>query len=432
LKTFKSNVELVFNNLNSEKLSRNTIGILAIKERFETALPRSIPLNGYSLESHQKNEYSRWLKKNTVSTKFKNYKAVYISLKHPDRAPGDITATEMRFVANIADHYSGGLVRTSHTQNLLLPLVHNSNLVSLWRELSSTNLSEANIDTLQDIICCPGFEFCSLANTTSIPIAHEIQNLFTDPDELQALGNIQIKISGCMNACGHHHIGHIGILGVDKKGEEWFQITLGGRADEKLQIGKRLGPAVDRASITSTVEVIIRHYLSERIDQQEHFLTTLDQLVSIHSRRPFMDNFNFSENTVTISDWNAIGHDFDDDSLLPGILVVSADSPIELLARPLNKFDRIVITSIDFNDGRIFSLGRQARTLGYSGILTVVGDILPDQFASLQFCGFDNVLVISNFAANESIDLSQADSLGKVEESESARPLVINKQKYNR
>jgi len=278
LKTFKSNVELVFNNLNSEKLSRNTIGILAIKERFETALPRSIPLNGYSLESHQKNEYSRWLKKNTVTTKFKNYKAVYISLKHPDRAPGDITAGEMRFVANIADHYSGGLVRTSHTQNLLLPLVHNSNLVSLWRELSSTNLSAANIDTLQDIICCPGFEFCSLANTTSIPIAHEIQNLFTDPDELQALGNIQIKISGCMNACGHHHIGHIGILGVDKKGEEWFQITLGGRADEKLQIGKRLGPAVDRASITSTVEVIIRHYLSERIDQQEHFLTTLDRI----------------------------------------------------------------------------------------------------------------------------------------------------------
>ncbi|GBF29467.1 nitrite reductase [NAD(P)H] [bacterium MnTg03] len=278
MKTFKSNVELVFNNLNSEKPSRNTIGILAIKERFETALPRSIPLNGYSLESHQKNEYSRWLKINTVATKFKNYKAVYISLKHPDRAPGDITAAEMRFVANIADHYSGGLVRTSHTQNLLLPLVHNSNLVSLWRELSSTNLSAANIDTMQDIICCPGFEFCSLANTTSIPIAHEIQNLFTDPDELQALGNIQIKISGCMNACGHHHIGHIGILGVDKKGEEWFQITLGGRADEKLQLGKRLGPAVDRASITSTVEVIIRHYLSERIDQQEHFLTTLDRI----------------------------------------------------------------------------------------------------------------------------------------------------------
>ncbi len=139
-----------------------------------------------------------------------------------------------------------------------------------------------------------------------------------------------------------------------------------------------------------------------------------------------MDKLNFSENTVTIGDWHTIGHDFDDDSLLPGILVVSADSPIELLAGPLNKFDRIVITSIDFNDGRIFSLGRQARILGYSGILTVVGDILPDQFHSLHNCGFDNVLAINNFAAHESIDLSQADSLGKIEESESARPLVIS------
>ena len=145
-----------------------------------------------------------------------------------------------------------------------------------------------------------------------------------------------------------------------------------------------------------------------------------------------MDNFNFSENTVTISDWHTIGHDFDDDSLLLSILVVSADSPIELLAGPLSKFDHIVITSIDFNDGRIFSLGRQVRILGYSGILTVVGDILPDQFPSLLSCGFDGALVISNFAAHESIDLSQAHSLGKVEESEPAKPLVINLQKYNR
>jgi uncharacterized protein (DUF934 family) len=141
-----------------------------------------------------------------------------------------------------------------------------------------------------------------------------------------------------------------------------------------------------------------------------------------------MDNFNFSENTVTVGDWHTIGHNFDDDSELPSILVVSADSPIELMAGPLSNFDRIVITSIDFNDGRIFSLGRQVRLLGYSGILTGVGDILPDQFSSLLSCGFDNVLVISNFAAHGLIDLNQAHSLGKVEESEPAKPLVINKQ----
>jgi len=141
-----------------------------------------------------------------------------------------------------------------------------------------------------------------------------------------------------------------------------------------------------------------------------------------------MDNFNFSENTATTKDWQTIGHDFDDDGVLPSILVVFADSPLELLAGPLSNFDRIVITSIDFNDGRIFSLGRQVRLLGYSGILTVVGDILPDQFPSLLSCGFDNVLVISNFAAHGLIDLNQAHSLGKVEESELAKPLVVNKQ----
>jgi sulfite reductase (NADPH) hemoprotein beta-component len=276
--TFRSDVERVFQNLSTETLSHNTIDILTVKKRFQGVFPAAIKLNGIRLEGHQHKKYARWLEKNTISTKFRDYKSLYISLKHPDRAPGDITAAEMRFVARIADKYSGGQIRTTHTQNLLLPLVHKSDLAHLWKDLSSTNLSAANIDTVQDIICCPGFEYCSLANTTSIPIAHEIQNRFKDPGELQALGNIQIKISGCMNACGHHHIGNIGILGVDKNGQEWFQITLGGRADQSLKIGERLGPAVDRDSIASTVELIIRHYLSKRLDQQEHFLTTLERI----------------------------------------------------------------------------------------------------------------------------------------------------------
>jgi sulfite reductase (NADPH) hemoprotein beta-component len=184
----------------------------------------------------------------------------------------------MRFVAKLAEKYSGGLIRTTHTQNLLVPLVHENDLVELWRSLSGMDLSVANIGTVQDIICCPGIEYCSLANTTSIPIALEIQNRFTDREELDALGDIQIKISGCMNACGHHHIGHIGILGVDKKGEEWFQITLGGRADQSLKIGERLGPAVDRNSIVNVVELIIRHYLRHRLNLGETFLSTLERI----------------------------------------------------------------------------------------------------------------------------------------------------------
>ena len=278
LDVFRSQVELVFQNLDSASLLNQNTDISTVKGRFRSVFPLPVNLATDQVEAAEQEAYSRWLYKNTLVTKFSHYRSVYISLKHPDRPPGDLTAGEMRFIALLADKYSDGLIRTTHTQNLLLPLVHESNLVQLWKALTAANLSIANIGTVQDIICCPGLDFCSLANTTSIPIAQEIQNRFRDPDELHALGDIQIKISGCMNACGHHHIGHIGILGVDKRGEEWFQITLGGRADQNLVIGERLGAAVDRNSIASAVETIIRHYLRKRLEQGEHFLTTLERI----------------------------------------------------------------------------------------------------------------------------------------------------------
>ena len=278
LDVFRSQVELVFQNLDSASLLNQNTDISTVKGRFRSVFPLPVNLATDQVEAAEQEAYSRWLDKNTLVTKFSHYRSVYISLKHPDRPPGDLTAGEMRFIALLADKYSDGLIRTTHTQNLLLPLVHESNLVQLWKALTAANLSIANIGTVQDIICCPGLDFCSLANTTSIPIAQEIQNRFRDPDELHALGDIQIKISGCMNACGHHHIGHIGILGVDKRGEEWFQITLGGRADQNLVIGERLGAAVDRNSIASAVETIIRHYLRKRLEQGEHFLTTLERI----------------------------------------------------------------------------------------------------------------------------------------------------------
>ncbi len=278
LDVFRSQVELVFKNLNSASLLNQNTDISTVKGRFRSVFPFPVNLGADRVTAAEEESYSRWLKKNTLTTKFDSYRSVYISLKNPDRAPGDLTSGEMQFIALLADRYSGGLVRTTHTQNLLLPLVHESDLVQLWKALTEANLSAANIATVQDIICCPGLDYCSLANTSSIPIALEIQNRFSDADELQALGDIQIKISGCMNACGHHHIGHIGILGVDKRGEEWFQITLGGRADESLKIGDRIGPAVDRNSIAGAVESIIRHYLGNRLDQGEHFLETLDRI----------------------------------------------------------------------------------------------------------------------------------------------------------
>jgi sulfite reductase (NADPH) hemoprotein beta-component len=275
---FKAEVEKVFLNLLPENLTNQTTDIEDIQSRFKTDFPFPVNPVGQTLDTAEHEEHTKWLEKNTLATKFSHYRSVFISLKQVERAPGDLTAAEMRFVAKIAEKYSEGLVRTTHTQNLLIPLVHENDLVELWRSLSDMDLSVANIGTVQDIICCPGIEYCSLANTTSIPIALEIQNRFTDRQELDALGDIQIKISGCMNACGHHHIGHIGILGVDKKGEEWFQITLGGRADQNLKIGERLGPAVDRNSIASVVELIIRHYLYHRLDQGEDFLSTLERI----------------------------------------------------------------------------------------------------------------------------------------------------------
>jgi len=275
---FKAEVEKVFLNLLPENLTHKTADINDIQSRFKTDFPFPVNPVGQKLDGAENAEYARWLEKNTLVTKFSHYRSVFISLKQLERAPGDLTAAEMRFVARIAEKFGEGLIRTTHTQNLLIPLIHENDLVELWRALSDMDLSVANIGTVQDIICCPGIEYCSLANTTSIPIALEIQNRFTDSQELDALGDIQIKISGCMNACGHHHIGHIGILGVDKKGEEWFQITLGGRADQHLKIGERLGPSVDRNSIAHVVELIIRHYLRHRLDQAEDFLSTLERI----------------------------------------------------------------------------------------------------------------------------------------------------------
>jgi sulfite reductase (NADPH) hemoprotein beta-component len=275
---FRDEVDQHFQKLQPDQLSNLPVDISEIQKRFKSPLP--FPVNPAKRQPDEGDsvEFRRWEIQNTTNSRHSRYRSVYISLKNPTRAPGDLSATEMRFIASLAERFSGSLIRTTHTQNLLLPLVHENDLLSVWQALQTNQLSAANIATVQDIICCPGIEYCGLANTTSIPIALEIQNLFQDPEELKTLGDIQIKISGCMNACGHHHIGHIGILGVDKKGSEWFQITLGGRADNQLALGARLGPAVDRQSIAAVVESIIRHYQKQRHSEREHFLETLERI----------------------------------------------------------------------------------------------------------------------------------------------------------
>ena len=208
--------------------------------------------------------FAKWARFNTTAHRQPGYRAVYVSLKAPDSPPGDMTAEQMLRLAHLADRYSFGLIRTSHDQNLLLADVALDDLPALWEQLASLGLATPNIGTLTNMICCPGLDFCGLANAESISIARQINDLFDDPDSLHDLGDVRVKISGCMNACGHHHVGHIGILGVDKKGEEWYQITIGGSAEQRTRLGRRLGPAVPKTEVAQTIAGILDVYVAHR------------------------------------------------------------------------------------------------------------------------------------------------------------------------
>ena len=212
--------------------------------------------------------FARWVRFNTVAHRHSGYRAAFVSLKAPDVPPGDMTAAQMQEVAGLADRFSFGLIRASHDQNLLLADVALDDLHALWEQLAGLGLATPNIGTLTNMICCPGLDFCGLANAESISVARQINELFDDMDYLHDLGDVRIKISGCMNACGHHHVGHIGILGVDKKGEEWYQITIGGSAEERTRLGRRLGPAVPKADVARTVAGILDVFVAHRVPDE--------------------------------------------------------------------------------------------------------------------------------------------------------------------
>jgi len=221
--------------------------------------------------------FAAWVRHNTVGHKVPGYRAAFVSLKAPGIPPGDITDAQMEAVADLADRYSLGELRVTHTQNLLLADVKQGELYALWQQLSALNLATANIGKATDMICCPGLDFCSLANSSSIPVALDITARLEDADYLYDLGDIRINISGCMNGCGHHTVGHIGILGVDKKGEEWFQLTLGGSSSNDASLGERLGPAVPKDQVGGTVETILKTYVGLR-EGEESFLETVRRL----------------------------------------------------------------------------------------------------------------------------------------------------------
>ena len=215
------------------------------------------------------------MRNNVVAHKVPGYSAVVISVKKKGIPPGDITDTQLDAIADIADRYSFGHAVVTHTQNLVLPDVKTSDLPSLHAELRKLDLGEANANKLTDLITCPGLDYCDLANARSIPLSLEISERFDRIDYLNDVGDVSIKISGCINACGHHHVGNIGILGIDKRGEEFYQLMLGGSPGNDAAIGKILGRALAQDEIVNAVEAVLGRYLVERESPDERFLETV-------------------------------------------------------------------------------------------------------------------------------------------------------------
>ncbi|MGA8819173.1 MAG: nitrite/sulfite reductase [Xanthobacteraceae bacterium] len=222
--------------------------------------------------------FAAWLDNSVTNHKVPGYAIVTLSLKPEGGTPGDCTAEQMDAIADLADRYSFGEIRVGHEQNMVLPHVAQRDLPAVWRVLDEIGVAQGNVGLVSDIISCPGLDYCSLANARSIPIAQEITRRFHNIDLQRDLGRLHINISGCINACGHHHVGHIGILGVEKNGEEFYQITLGGKADEGAKLGTLIGPAVPYAQVADVVEDIAAAYLELRERPDELFIDTVNRL----------------------------------------------------------------------------------------------------------------------------------------------------------
>jgi sulfite reductase (NADPH) hemoprotein beta-component len=222
--------------------------------------------------------FEAWFKNSVAPHKMPGYAIVTLSLKPEGGTPGDATAEQMDVIADLAEKYSFGEIRVGHEQNLALADVAKRDLPALWHELDKIGVATPNVNLISDIISCPGLDYCSLANTRSIPIAQELTRRFANPDTANLIGRLHVNISGCINACGHHHVGHIGILGVEKNGEEFYQITIGGRADEHAELGTLVGPAVPHEQVADVIEDIVEAYLALRQRPDELFVDVVKRL----------------------------------------------------------------------------------------------------------------------------------------------------------
>ncbi|MDP5238985.1 nitrite/sulfite reductase [Uliginosibacterium sp. 31-16] len=232
---------------------------------------------GFDAKRAEEKAFANWVKRNVHAHRQPGYRAVTLSLKVTGVAPGDITDKQLDLVADLADKYSFGELRTTHEQNIVLSDVKLGDLYALWQEARAAGLATPNIGLITDIICCPGGSFCDLANAKSIPIAESIQQLFDDLDYQHDIGDLELNISGCMNSCGHHHVGHIGVLGVDKNDEEWYQVSIGGKQGNDASLGSVIGPSFAADEVAGVVKRLIDVYLENRTPE-ERFIDTVRRL----------------------------------------------------------------------------------------------------------------------------------------------------------
>ncbi len=275
----KEQIDAEYATLVPSDIAVSEAEVARIQAYFQDPDYEDLPDNNSDYEAALKKDkdFALWAGNNLADHKQAGYTIVNISLKSSERAPGDITSDQMRLVADMADSYSLGEIRTTHQQNLVLPYVKKGDLPKLYTELKAANLQDNNIGLITDIICCPGMDFCALATARSIPISHAITERFSDPERQRAIGEMAIKISGCINACGHHHVGHIGILGLEKAGVEFYQLKLGGDSSEDTAIGKVTGPGFSQEELLDGLERLIDFYLAEK-QGEERFIDTYKRL----------------------------------------------------------------------------------------------------------------------------------------------------------
>ncbi|WP_029148611.1 nitrite/sulfite reductase [Methylophilus sp. 5] len=276
---FKRQVEEEWAHLKDGPLTITQNELDRVAKYFEPMPYKTLPAHDASFDAAVASNpaFAAWAKRCVQPHRVAGYRAVTLSLKPHGKAPGDITSEQMHVVADLADAYSFGELRSSHEQNLILADVQLSDLFAVWQQAHAAGLATPNIGLLTDIICCPGGDFCSLANAKSIPIAEAIQMQFDNLDYLHEIGDLELNISGCMNACGHHHVGHIGILGVDKDGSEWYQVSVGGKQGNDASIGSVIGPSFSADEMPGVVQRLIEVYVRERQDE-ERFIDTVRRL----------------------------------------------------------------------------------------------------------------------------------------------------------